>query len=307
MNYIALSRISLKHLTTLHVLLTTHSVTGAAEKLCVTPSSISKTLKQLREVLNDELFYRDGSHLVPTPYAISIGPTIHSILASMSGILHQGDFEPSEFKGNYRLSMRESTFEVIAPILNQIFAMAPDANFNIYAKEQLGFESLLSGEIDVLLLPHDISQPTSAQKELDWTTLLDDEMICLMGPDHPSADLPMTIDAYLDSEHVGIHDKELTVPYFEQNLTQRYGGRKTRISVADFGAAAVLCHHHPLLFTCSKRWALQAKQAQGLLMKPLPFDYGHVGYSLVCTRQSLNDPAIAWLKQTLSSLADHTG
>ncbi|WP_180795043.1 LysR family transcriptional regulator, partial [Vibrio parahaemolyticus] len=49
MDYIALSRISLKHLTVLHMLLTTHSVTQAAERLCVTPSSVSKTLSQLRE------------------------------------------------------------------------------------------------------------------------------------------------------------------------------------------------------------------------------------------------------------------
>ncbi len=96
MDYISLSRISLKHLTVLHVLLTTHSVTSAAEQLCVTPSCVSKILSQLRSVLNDELFYRDGTQLIPTSYALSIGPAIHGILSSMNGAIPQGPSDARE-------------------------------------------------------------------------------------------------------------------------------------------------------------------------------------------------------------------
>lgn len=56
MDYIHLSRFSLKHLTALHVMLNTRSVTQTAARLCVSPSSISKILAQLRELLNDDLF-----------------------------------------------------------------------------------------------------------------------------------------------------------------------------------------------------------------------------------------------------------
>lgn len=49
MDYLHLSRVSLKHLTVLHVMLNTHSVTQTAEQLYVTPSSVSKTLSQLRD------------------------------------------------------------------------------------------------------------------------------------------------------------------------------------------------------------------------------------------------------------------
>ena len=90
-------------------------------------------------------------------------------------------------------------------------------------------------------------------------------------------------------------DKDLAEPYFEQNLTQQHGARKVVISVADFGAAAVLCHHSEYLLTCSKAWARQSLQAKGLIEKPLPFDYGQVAYSLVWNQASLNDPALNWL------------
>lgn len=69
MDLAKLSRISMKHLITLHVMLDTLSVTASAERLCLSPSSVSKTLSQLRDSLNDELFYRNGNSLVATPLA----------------------------------------------------------------------------------------------------------------------------------------------------------------------------------------------------------------------------------------------
>ncbi|MFA0567830.1 MAG: LysR family transcriptional regulator [Vibrio gallaecicus] len=296
MDYLHLSRVSLKHLTALHIMLNTHSVTQTAEQLCVSPSSVSKTLSQLREILSDDLFYRDGTKLIPTPFAIKIAPTIHAILSSMNGLLHQQNFCPSEYKGSFSLSMRESTFEVFASTISHITTeLAPSATLNIYSKQQLGFDALLSGKVNCILLPHDISQPPTENKDLIWKTICEDEMICLMNATHPLADKPLTIDGYLNHKHIGILENELTQPYFEQNLVQQYKPRDIAINVADFGAAAVLCHHTPFLFTCSKAWSNSALQAKGLISKPLPFDYGKVAYSLVWNKPNMNDPAIKWL------------
>lgn len=300
MDFLALSRISLKHLTVLHVMLSSNSVTQTANTLCVTASSVSKILSQLRAQLNDELFYRDGSQLVPTPFALSIAPQIHKILASMNGILHHGDFKPETFNGSLSLSMRESTFELFAGKLSQICQQLPSANqIKVYAKEQMSFDALIRGQVDFMLLPHDISQPPTKSHELVWQQILSDEMVCLMSPNHPLINEPLTVDTYLTYQHIGIHDKDLSEPFFEQNLKQQYGERKVAISVSDFGSAAVMCHQSTYLLTCSKMWANQAYQAQGLVQKPLPFEYGKVAYSLVWNQASLNDPALQWLHSQL--------
>lgn len=306
MDFVALSRISLKHLTVLHVMLRSHSVTSTAKTLCVTPSSVSKTLSQLRVQLNDELFYRDGSVLVPTPFAIGIAPQIHTILSSMNGILHQGVFEPRNFKGSISISMRESTFELFAERISAISHQLHSANqVHIYAKEQMNFDALIRGQVDFMILPHDISQPPTKSRELVWKKILDDEMVCLFRPNHPLADVDLTIEDYLRYQHIGIQDTDLSEPYFEQNLKQRYGSRKMALSVADFGSAAVMCRHTDHLLTCSRSWAEVAMQAQGLIFKPLPFEYGKVAYSLVWNQASLNDPALAWLHQAL--ISEHRG
>lgn len=300
MDLIQLSRISIKHLTTLHVMLSTHSVTETAQVLCVSPSSVSKTLTQLRAFLDDELFYRDGSHLIPTPFAVKVGPTIHSVLGSMNALLHQQEFEPIHYSGVFRLAMRESTFEMFARTFSYLISsQAPDASLHIHSKEQLGFDALLNGQVDFILLPHDKSQPPTNDKDLVWETILEDEMICLMSASHPLANTDLTIDDYLQYKHIGIFDKELSQPYFEHILKQQHQPRHVAISVADFGSAAVLCQQSDFLFTCSKQWATMALQAKGLVSKPLPFDYGEVAYSLVWHKPSLNDQAMNWLYQQI--------
>tara|TARA_Y100001956_G_scaffold82798_1_gene105697 strand:- start:3388 stop:4305 length:918 start_codon:yes stop_codon:yes gene_type:complete len=301
MDFIALSRISLKHLTVLHVMLSTNSVTRTADYLCVTPSSVSKTLSQLREQLKDELFYREGSLLLPTSYALSIAPQIHGILQSMNGILHQGEFNPRTYRGSIALSMRESTFELFADKIDQISQQLESAKpIQLYAKEQMNFDALSRGQVDFMLLPHDISQPPTRSRELMWQQILADEMVCLMSPNHPlAAENMISIDDYLRYQHIGIQDNDLSEPYFEQNLTQQYRSRKISITVSDFGSGAVLCHQSERLLTCSKAWADRAFQAQGLVPKALPFDYGQVGYSLVWNEASLNHPALRWLHQQL--------
>ncbi|MGD8170351.1 LysR substrate-binding domain-containing protein [Vibrio sp. TRT 21S02] len=301
MDFVALSRISLKHLTVLHVMLSTNSVTRTAARLCVTPSSVSKTLSQLRVQLDDELFYREGALLLPTSFALNIAPQIHGILSSMNGILHQGEFDPHTYTGTISLSMRESTFELFANKIDHICQQLSTAKqIHLYAKEQMNFDALSRGQVDFMLLPHDISQPPTRSRELMWQQILTDKMICLMSPNHPLAQKEViSIDDYLAYQHIGIQDNDLSEPYFEQNLTQQYRSRHVTISVSDFGSGAVLCHQSDRILTCSKAWADKAFQAQGLVQKALPFDYGQVGYSLVWNEASLNHPALRWLHQQL--------
>ncbi|KFA98415.1 LysR family transcriptional regulator [Vibrio sp. ER1A] len=299
-----LSKVGFKHLLALHVMLDTSSVTKSAEVLSVTPSSVSKTITQLRDILDDELFYRDGSQLTPTPYAVKIAPLIHSMLASMNGLLNQTRFEPNSFEGRFSLSMRESTFELFAHSLARLtIECTPKAKLQIMTKARFGFDALHSGQVDFIILPHDVSQAPTNTKELIWEVILEDELVCLMSSGNTLAGRELTIDDYLNSQHIGISDAELNRPYFEQTLRQKYRARDVKVNVSDFGAAAVLCHQSNLLFTCSKKWADIALQAKGLVAKPLPFEYGKVAYSLVWNRASINDHAIAWLCNYLRNLA----
>ncbi|WP_394390960.1 LysR family transcriptional regulator [Shewanella woodyi] len=309
MDLAKLSRISMKHLITLHVMLDTLSVTASAERLCLSPSSVSKTLSQLRLNLDDELFYRHGNKLVATQLARRLGPAVHQIINDMNQIMTQEVFNPAVYEGRFSLAMRESTFELLAAKLSaHVLNLAPNIRLDIHSKNTVGFDGLVKGTLDFIILPHDLSQPPIARSELVWEALINDEMVCLMNASHPLAiKSQLSIDDYLNYSHVGISDTDLNTPFFEMQLAQQQRSRAVPISVADFGSAALMCHHSELLFTCSRRWAENAFQANGLVTKPLPFDYGEVAYSLVWHRQSMNDPALRWLYEQIVGFTTKLG
>ncbi len=303
MDLIKLSHISMKHLITLHIMLDTLSVTTSAERLCVSPSSVSKILSQLRESLNDELFYRHGNKLVATPLARRLGPSVHQIIHDMNQIITQEAFEPSRYTGRFSLAMRESTFELFATkLIAQVLTQAPNIRLDICSKDSIGFEGLVKGRLDFIILPHDGSQQPDTHNKLVWESLINDHMVCLMNPEHPLAaktDSQFSVDDYLSYGHIAITDRDLNIPFIELQLAQQNKKRNVVISVPDFGGAAVMCQHSDLLFTCSRRWAQSAFQAKGLVAKALPFNYGNIAYSLVWHQPSMNDPAHRWLYQQI--------
>jgi len=61
-----LKNVNLNLLTVLHALLKTGSVSDAAELVNRTPSAVSSSLSQLREVLEDPLFVRVGARRTVT-------------------------------------------------------------------------------------------------------------------------------------------------------------------------------------------------------------------------------------------------
>jgi len=268
---------------------------------------VSKTLSQLRQSLDDDLFYRHGNKLVATPLARRLGPNVHQIISDMNLLVTQEAFSPAAYKGRFSLAMRESTFELLAAKLTaHVLLLAPNIRLDIFAKDSVGFEGLVKGSLDFIVLPHDRSQPPIAQHELVWETLINDEMVCLMNPNHPLANQHhISIDDYLGYCHIGISDTDLDRPFFEMKLAQQALNRAVPLSVADFGSAALMCHHSELLFTCSRRWAENAIQARGLVTKALPLDYGEVAYSLVWHKQSMQDPAHRWFYEQLRS-EEHT-
>src|SRR5919112_843737 len=67
-------------LITLDVLLSEGSVAGAARRLHLSPSAMSRSLARLRSTTGDPLLVRAGRGLVPTPRAIELRERVGQIV-----------------------------------------------------------------------------------------------------------------------------------------------------------------------------------------------------------------------------------
>lgn len=307
MDLIALSRLGGRHLVTLHLLLDSQSVTRTAERLCTTPSTVSKTLNQLRDLLGDQLLYRQGNQLLLTPFAERLGPTLHRLLSELNNLTSQDGSDPQTWQGQLRFALRESSMVwPMGPILGQLMQEVPGLEPNVWNKDEQGLTALAAGKLDFVILPHDQSQPLPRQPDLVWETLREDRLVCLLRADHPALDKPWDLDAYLSWRHIAIRDQELANPFFEQSLAQLQVRRQIGATLPDFGSASALLRQSDLILTAIEGWALQSA-ALGLAIRPVPFDYGAVTHSLVWYGPAGEEPALRWFRQRILTLARELG
>lgn len=302
MDLIALSRLGGRHLVTLHLLLDSRSVTRSAERLCTTPSSVSKTLNQLRALLGDQLLYRQGNQLLLTPFAERLGPSLQRLLRELNGLTSQEGFNPASWQGPLNIALRESGMVwPMGPILGQLMREVPGMMPVIWNKDEQALARLAAGKLDFVILPHDQSQPLPSHPGLVWEPLREDRLVCLLRSDHPALDRPWDLDAYLSWRHIAIRDTELANPFFEQSLAQLQVRRQLGATLPDFGSAAALLRQSDLILTAIEGWATQA-DLPGLVRLAPPFDYGAVTHSLVWYGPTGEEPALCWFRQRILQL-----
>lgn len=303
MDLIALSRLGGRHLVTLHLLLDNRSVTRSAERLCTTPSTVSKTLNQLRELLGDQLLFRQGNQLLLTQFAERLAPTLHRLLSEMNGLTRQNAFNPGEWQGTLRLGLRESVMSwPVGPILGQLMREVPGMVPEVWHKDELGLTALTTGKLDFVILPHDQSQPLPRQPGVVWEPLREEQLVCLLRKDHPALAQPWDLDAYLSWRHLAIRDSELANPFFEQSLAQQRVRRQIGATLPDFASAAALLPHCDLILTAIKGWATVMANQGELTQRAVPFDYGKVSHSLVWYGPAGEGSAHHWFRQRFLQL-----
>src|SRR5882724_11394139 len=77
----------LNSLTALDALLAEGSVTGAARRLGLSASAMSRTLARLRSATGDPLLVRAGRGLVPTPRAAELRDRVHELTRDVHAVL----------------------------------------------------------------------------------------------------------------------------------------------------------------------------------------------------------------------------
>src|SRR5271168_221221 len=86
-----MSRPDLNLLVTLDVLLAEGSVAGAARRLRLSPSAMSRALARLRETTGDPLLVRAGRGLVPTPRALELRERVGQLVQDAEIILRPAE------------------------------------------------------------------------------------------------------------------------------------------------------------------------------------------------------------------------
>lgn len=280
------------------MLLQTRSVTGTARRLGLSQPTVSRSLAELRHILDDPLLVRTNGGMQRTHRAEQLVAPVEQWLASTSALLHPPTFDPAALDRCFRIASTDyGVLTVIAPALAAITAAAPAVTVDIVPFSADMMQKLASGEIDLI-----ISGLESDHAVVHSRSLFADTYSSIMRADHDLArsDAPLTLDAFLAWPHVGVVVSDLAVDGVEVRLGARSAERRVTVRLPYFHAAPALIAGSDVLMTLPTRAATRFAASYGLAVRPAPSAIDRLDYRLLWHDRSARDRATLWLADLLA-------
>nr|WP_290435669.1 LysR family transcriptional regulator [Aeromonas caviae] len=123
-------------LITLDALLEEGSVAGAARRLGLSASAMSRALARLRETTGDPLLVRAGRGLIPTPRAQILRDEVARLVQETRAVLRpQQEVDPASLERTFRLRSSDGFVEAVGPaLLARLAVEAPGVRLHFLAK-----------------------------------------------------------------------------------------------------------------------------------------------------------------------------
>lgn len=282
-------------LVTLDVLLTEGSVTGAARRLRLSPSAMSRALARLRETLGDPLLVRAGRGLVPTPRALELRERVSHLVQGVEAVLRPAEkLDLKRLARTFTLRTSEGFVESFGPaLIERTGAQAPGVRLRFVAKPDKDSAPLRSGAVD--LETGVVDEDTSP--ELRTQALFRDRFIGVVRSDHPLSRAKITPASYAAGRHVVFSRRGVAKGRIDENLAALGLAREVVTIVGGFATAIALARATDLIATVPEHHTRSLRD--GLFSFALPFAAPEITVSLLWHPRLDADPAHRWLRDSV--------
>lgn len=193
--------IDLNLVTALDVLLSEGSVTGAARRLGLSTSAMSRTLTRLRMSTGDQLLVRAGRKLVPTPHAAALRDRVHAIATDARAVLRPAttDVDLATHASTFTIRAAASFMEMLSgPVVAALGDIAPQVRIRFVPKPDRDPQALRDGAVDL-----EIGKRGDDAPELHTRMLFHDWHVAVARAGHPLfAAGRITLARYAACRHV---------------------------------------------------------------------------------------------------------
>lgn len=299
--------VDLNLLIALDALLTEHSVTGAARRLGLSPSAMSRTLARLRRVTGDPLLVQAGRSLVPTPYAEELGGRVHALARDAVAVLRPaaGRLDLASLDRTFTLRAGEGFVELLcAPLMAAIAEAAPHVRLRFVPKPDKDVRPLREGLIDL-----EIGVLGTSAPEVRTQLLFRDRYVGVVRSGHPLLDVDgVTPERYAACSHVVASRRGEFFEPVDEALNDLGLKRTVRLVVPGYPDAMRVARGSDLVALVPRSClgnALTDVHAAGLGLESFELPVRTPGFT-VCAiwHPRLDaDPAHRWLRRTIKAVS----
>jgi DNA-binding transcriptional LysR family regulator len=279
-------------LLTLDALLAEGSVAGAARRLRLSPSAMSRALARLRAATGDPLLVRAGRGLVPSPRALALRERIGPLVQEAQAALRPAEaLRLDRLEREFTLRTREGFVENFgAALLARVEADAPGVRLRFLPKPDRDSAPLRDGSVD--LETGVIGRTTGP--ELRAQALFRERFIGVVRAGHALGRGRRTAQRYAAGRHVAVSRRGVAGGPVDEALAAHGLGRGIAVTVSSFAQALALARHSELIATVPERHTAHLRE--GLHSFELPLAVPAFTVSLLWHPRMDGDAAHRWLR-----------
>lgn len=287
-----MDRLDLNLLATLDVLLDEGSVVGAAKRLQLSASAMSRALARLRGATGDPLLVRAGRGLVPTPRALELRGRVRQVVDDAEAVLRPAlKLDLRSLARTFAIRSTEGFVETFGPqLIARAAAEAPSARLSFVSKHDKDSTALRDGSVD--LETGVIGQAMGP--EIRTQGLFRDRFVAVVRAGHPLSKGRMNPERYASASHVVVERRGLRAAMVDEALERLGLARNVAATVGGFGAAIALARASDLVATVPEKHA--AGLCAGMHRCKLPVQVEPFTISLFWHPRLDADPAHRWLR-----------
>ncbi|KJY93121.1 transcriptional regulator [Vibrio neptunius] len=317
----SLARLDLNLLFTLQLLLQELSVSRAAKKLNVTPSTVSKSLGKLRDWFDDPLFVKTPTGLAPTPLTLSMEQDLNDWLQIGAQIAERRTQEST--KGiQFHLAIESPLLlTLLGELIQQIHGRYPQAKIKTSNWDYDSLEAIIRGDADIGFTGRE-SHPRSKESLdllpyfVDYEVLFTDLPKVYLRDDHPALKQEWNLDTFLRYTHINILWEKSETWALDDVLAEQGLSRASTLTMASFEQSLFMAAQtgHEYITTAPNYCEHYVKQLHpNLTSLPIPVEEEFkqkllIPFTLIWHKRNAYNPKINWLRENIKQLSmrNHT-
>jgi DNA-binding transcriptional LysR family regulator len=303
---VSMQGVDLNLLVALDALLAERSVTGAARRLGLSPSAMSRTLARLRSATGDPLLVQAGRALVPTPYAEELAGRVPALARDAQAVLRPpaGRLDLAALERTFTLRAGEGFVDLLsAPLAAALLKAAPGVRLRFAPKPDKDAQPLRDGSIDL-----EIGVVGPSAPEVRTQLLFRDRFIGVCRAGHPLlAGEGPTAERYAACRHVVASRRGQAQGPVDDALAQ-LGLKRAVVLVVPAYTSALQVAYTSDLVALAPRLSLgnaltrHGAADAGLQGFDLPVPTPEIAIAAQWHPRMDGDPAHRWLRQTVAAV-----
>jgi DNA-binding transcriptional LysR family regulator len=275
---------------------TERNLTRAAKVLHITQPAVSNALRRLRAAFNDPLFVRTPRGVAPTPVADTIAGRVREALNLLEiSLTESARFVPRESRKSFVLGVHDIEEAILIPrLMRRLAREAPQISLECVSVPRRDLEQeLAAGGLDFALDVPLFSVPQLCRHQVST-----ERYFCVLRRDHPLQDRELTLDRYLELEHIHVSTRRKGVGHVDRALEQLGRARRIALRMMSYVAAPQVVASTNLALTVPRSLAT----LYDLRMLELPFAVESLDQYLYWHKSADEDRANVWMRGVLLDL-----